>query len=303
MIRLFQHHARFLLLMLVAWKHRVDSNGTNNHTRDLVGDVSAWSSANPTHPITIWLSSFDWVDTIEHADVDEQMGALIEGFGDRSADSKGDVSIISTIIDLLGLPWTGNRIGTETLTALRRAILRPSEITNFQRIAKESFQCAACAHKFMGNEAGIVHRGSNNELVVYCIRCAAPTHGACASCGETAPISSAGITALASTKFVSCGCTSTKGKKKDPVMSVSSSANSIPTLAQAGLVVMPPSNFERLAFSARRSQRTQMVEAQQALRRTIPRSVPPTDGLLANQLTWAPSILEEFDPSSERAPE
>lgn len=215
MIRLFKTHAMFLLLLLIMWKQEEVRN-PGNARRSLIDQVSLWLRDNPSHPAALWLTSFDWDRTIDQANVDEQVEILLEGVSNDPTNSKGDVSIIATIIDLLGLPWTGNRVGAETISALRKAILRPSEIITFQKIAKESFQCSSCSHVFRGNEAAIVQRGSNHELRVTCLRCATPSYGICGSCGEAAPINPAGITALAATKFVSCGC---KAKVKKEVAS------------------------------------------------------------------------------------
>lgn len=212
MIRLFKTHATFLLLLLIMWK-QLNVHQNRNARQALMDQVSMWLRDNPTHPAALWLTTIDWDRAIDNANVDEQVEILLEGVSNDPTNAKGDVSIIATIIDLLGLPWTGNRIGTETISALRKAILRPSEITSFQKIAKESFQCATCSHAFRGNEAAIVQRGSNHELRVTCLRCASPTYGICGSCGDAAPISVAGTTALAATKFVTCGC-KTKSKKE-----------------------------------------------------------------------------------------
>lgn len=215
MIRLFSHHAKFLLLLLIMWK-QLDTNRSGAAQRTLIEQVGLWVNANPTNPLAIWVSDFDWDTAIERADIDEQVDVLIAGLDDNVfTNSKGDVSIISTIIEILGLPWTTNRLAGETLTALRRAILRPAEIASFLKLAKESFQCGRCGHKFVGDEAAVVQRGPDHELVVFCIRCLHPSHGACSICGESAPINSIGIAALTTTKFVACSCKGIKPQKKE----------------------------------------------------------------------------------------
>jgi hypothetical protein len=236
MIRLFKKHAKFLLLMLIMWK-QMNSNGHAN--RAVVDQVSLWLRANPTHPAALWVGSLDWVDAIDRADVDEQIETLLEGLSNDPTNSKGDVSIISTIIEILGLPWTGNRLGSEAIAALRKAILRPSEVANFQKVAKESFQCTSCGHKFVGNEAAIVQRGAQNELRINCIRCQLPTYGACGTCGESAQITAIGAAALATTKFVSCDCGSSKGRKKESLLN---DANTLRRNASRGASTGRPSN-------------------------------------------------------------
>lgn len=214
MIRLFKSHAKFLLLMLIMWKHLRTTEGqqTNN---ELIRSISDWINANPDHPAATWASSFDWQSAIDDAEVDEQIDTLVEGLSADPLNAKGDMSIIATIIEVLGLPWTGNRLGQEAIPALRKAILRPSEIANFQKIVKESFQCIGCGHKFVGNEAAVMQRGSNNEIRISCIRCVLPSYGACSSCGDVAAFTSTGLATFTATKFVNCGCALPSKAKKE----------------------------------------------------------------------------------------
>lgn len=218
MIRLFRPYANFFALVLIALREmrRELATAGSRDSRDwgMIAYVSRWAQAHPDDPIANFVNSTDWSSTFALMD-DTHIQEALEGIvaqtttdldGDGNLAPKGDVPLITAIVDLLRLPWGSNRLDPATMTALRRAILRPSEVEEFRRASREAFACNVCAHKFAPGEAGTIRRDADNNISIRCLMCAHPQTAICPTCRESAPLTTTGLSALTSTKFVNCNC-------------------------------------------------------------------------------------------------
>ena len=213
MIHLYAEMVRGLLLILAAIRAQTMDARREVVDQALVNTLREYTQDHPDDPLTQWLSSIPWYDTLAQINYDELIGSLKDQL-DNQGSGKGYVTLLETVIDIIGGPWGSNRLGGEILSALRRAIMRPSEIETFRKVSRESFQCDRCEHRFTNAEAIVVMRESNNNLSVRCMQCAAPSYGVCAKCGDAAPLTDAGRTEIqAAVQKVTCDCTTHHNKK------------------------------------------------------------------------------------------
>ena len=209
MFKVFRSYARFLLVAVIAIRELFNTTTGKGLILNAVVD---WTRANPTHPATVQLSTFNWSDELDLPDneIDEITDNLLVGF--TSPATSGDYDLITKVVDFLGLPWTTNRISTSTLQSLRSAILRPSEIAAFTKAYTEALHCATCERKLSQDEIISFRAGKNLDPVIYCTACSSPRLGRCPNCGEVAHISAGGMAVLQSSKLVSCDCVNAGSK-------------------------------------------------------------------------------------------
>ena len=216
MVKLYPQHARELLVLLTAIREeyaRIDDGHTAAINANWMARLNTWFNVpeNQVTPLGFLLASLNWDSTLESLNLDEVINDLVDQLGTSKSSNAGDPSLIDTIVDVLQLPMGTNRLSSESLQALRRAVLRPSEVANFQKASRDHFACSACGHKFVAGELGTVFK-NGDETSIRCARCADPVFGICPSCRESAPVNSTGTLALRSGKFVTCTC-KTKPKK------------------------------------------------------------------------------------------
>ena len=215
MIRLYAEMVRGLLLILAALRAQSVESGREVIDAGIINTLRRYTQDHPDDPLTQWLSGIPWNDTLAQINYDELIGSLKDQL-DNQGSGKGDVTLLEIVTDIIGGPWGSNRLGGETLSALRRAILKPSEIETFKRLSRESFQCSRCEHKFTNAEAVVVMREPDNNLSVRCMQCAVPCYGVCTKCGDAAILTPAGQTGvLAAAKTVTCDCVTRHKKSVD----------------------------------------------------------------------------------------
>ena len=203
MFKVFRSYAKFLLLAVIAVRHLI----TTTAGRDIIlNAISDWTILNSNHQAIGILSTFTWTDEIDLPDneIDEIAENLLIGF--QSASTAGDYDIITKVVDFLGLPFAQNRISPSTLSALRTAILRPSEIAAFSKATREALNCNTCHHKLAPGEILTFQQSKDGNVIIHCTNCLSPRLSRCQHCQEAAPISSGGLAVLTSSKLVSCGC-------------------------------------------------------------------------------------------------
>lgn len=211
MIRLYPQQARSLVVLLLALK-AMPANERRAVDGLLLSNLRGLSGDDTTTEAYAVASSLSWEPAIEDFNYDETIADIV-GQIDAPSDAKGDVSLIGTIVTLLGLPFGTSRLSAETLSALRRAILRPAEIEAFRKVSKEAFNCATCKRPLTNDELGTIRRGPDHDVSIQCLMCRQPTQVKCTACGETAPASQALRGILGSTKANGCTCRETKKAK------------------------------------------------------------------------------------------
>lgn len=107
-------------------------------------------------------------------DLEEQ---LIQTQADRC-----EGQVLDTIIELLGLPYSKNRITSNTLTKLRRALLLPYEAAALNmNLERQELYCHACARRFEDREM-LTLVMENREPVLMCALCLPPNVFRCQNC-------------------------------------------------------------------------------------------------------------------------
>lgn len=217
MFKIFRAYATFLLLAVIAIKELVQTTTGRAMVSNAVLD---WTTANPTHPATSFLSTVVWTDELDTPaqELDRVLDNVLVGCESIPGSSKGDYELISKVVDFLGLPYTTNRVSNQTMTALRSAILRPSEIAAFVKASKDALSCATCSKKLSPDEILSLRSTKDGGYVIYCTACAIPRFSRCIACGEPAPLSTAALSIVSSSKFITCACGG-KGIKAKPDLS------------------------------------------------------------------------------------
>lgn len=227
MLKLLADQIRVLVLLVTADIQARDETRREHPEADyglgLREMVNNWyRDANIRNPeLAQQINNIPW-EHLQRANLDELQADLL-GVLEQESSKDGDQPLINAVIDALGGIYGSNRFGPETLAALRRALLRPSEIEEFRKLSRGSFSCSSCNHRFQQSEVGIFQRGAHEELMMLCANCATPAAIACPSCAESAPLSEAGRRLFASERKVltQCGCKDGKKKsKKEPAPAV-----------------------------------------------------------------------------------
>lgn len=226
MVKLYRDQAQRLLVLLAGMLHARTEAGARVWDQAVADYVRHWVNAHPDSPVAAHIGSVNWRDALEDAfDDPELLSNIHEQLAATSGSAKGDTTLVDTIVEILGLPYGGARLSGETMTALRKAILRPSEIAQFRKLAQNSFACDQCGHSFTNSEVCVVRRETDHHVRVRCIRCEVPTYAVCKACGGSANISEAAQLALTSGALVTCSC---KGKgKKAPEPSTATIPDSV----------------------------------------------------------------------------
>lgn len=259
MVRMYKSQARLLLGLLTAIKLVREGPEHTSAEYDARMGAVVMDHANSTDtPVASVLRNTALQHITEDLDLDNFIQDLTEQVMSTET-SNGDQPLLDSIVDLLQLPWTGNRIGAETLDTMRKAILRPSEVNNFAKVSREAFVCSACSHKFTSRELGCLVRGANNNLLMQCMNCASPAYAACPHCRESAVLSGTVVSILRSSKMTQCSCV--KKVMKDGVQASS-------TFRQA-VGPQQPSSATPTALDV---ETDSMTLLQQAIRSNEPRS-------------------------------
>ena len=216
MVRLNSETVRGLMMVLINLREDLRRAGGRDELNNVIlNDVSGWVRANPEDPVAQWISGFDWASTVDGLDTAELMGTLKEQLDHEGSDA-GDKPIMDTIVELIGGPWGSNRMSGETLSTLRQAVLKPSEIEAFRKAARESFNCGSCGHALQNDEAVVVRREANNNLVVRCLLCGPARLGVCPKCGDAASLTSTGILGMQKlSQAVTCDCATRSKTPRD----------------------------------------------------------------------------------------
>lgn len=213
MVRIYKGQAKLLLALLVAIRHyRAEDPQAYDGLVEAAASAFALTD-NGHHPTAQVLLTTRLSSITSDLELDQFIEELTEQVASTDS-SGGDRPILNAIVEFLGLPWTGNRVGSDTLDALRKAVLRPSEIANFSKVSKEAFVCTGCSHKFNNRELGVFERGPNNNIVVRCINCASPQVASCSHCRESATLNVPALQILRSGRITSCSCLEKPAKSK-----------------------------------------------------------------------------------------
>lgn len=211
MVRLSNEKVQPLLVLLAALRASAQTQGRDTLDFALQDALSRWMQANPTNPLTQRLAELSIANNLSDVHYNNLIDELTEAVF-HPGESKGDKPLIDEIVGLIGTdPYTSNRLNGETLSALRKALLRPSELEKFRQLAKESFSCTHCNHKFGNGEAAVVRRESDSVIVVRCLRCAGIQQLPCKHCGDATPIPSTAVRTIGDVvRDVDCGCQTRK---------------------------------------------------------------------------------------------
>lgn len=284
MIRLFKDQARLLLAIMVCLK-RLRGEGAqaaayDAHLGSLLEDAIADSSV--AIEVRSQLTSMSLGNVLRQLDMDNFIQQLVEGLTDES--DAGDVKLINEIVELLQLPFTGNRLSSDTLDALRRAVLRPSELAAFQKASREGFTCTTCKHTFQSRELGVLERGPNNNIMMRCLRCSNPQYSTCRSCGGSAPLVGPAADILRHDKLVRCECREVKKESKSKSFN-----NEVVRRNEAGPGVIEPAATHMTQDDFEVIRLSRMQQEARALREII-RATPPPRGLRATPTTTWPQL-------------
>lgn len=98
-------------------------------------------------------------------------------------------AVIDAVIQILNLPYARNRIGSDALKSLRRALLLPDEVAKLRdTLSKKESVCVNCRRKLEPNELVTFNYAEDGNAALYCIKCVRPEVIPCHGCGETATI-------------------------------------------------------------------------------------------------------------------
>lgn len=95
------------------------------------------------------------------------------------------LDLIDSMVQVLNTPYASNALAGKTLTALRKAILLPSEVKAFQlELEKQERHCSACGALLFPTEMVMYSNGT-----VICSACTRPNYIRCTSHKHVVPVS------------------------------------------------------------------------------------------------------------------
>lgn len=105
----------------------------------------------------------------------------------KSTSHNGDGDLIDSIVSALKLPYAGNVLSGTTMGYLKRALLLPEEIAQFQgRLTTREMSCTQCGHEFRTGEMATCMRvGDGGGYAFYCVTCYQPEYRICNKCSRT----------------------------------------------------------------------------------------------------------------------
>lgn len=144
--------------------------------------------------------------------IDTLTKGLIE---DDSA--RGDVDLIDQMVRAMQLPHGRNILSGESMRRLKSAILLPSELAGLSaRLATREMSCSQCGFPFHDRESVTVMRLGDGTQTLTCHRCHPPQVVPCASCEETAALSSKAQNAMSRMQCPSCSEKKASALAKSP---------------------------------------------------------------------------------------
>lgn len=178
--------------MYIHLLYSLDSGHTRRAMRDYA--INNWRRAHTSGPwtrdrVSAALSSLRDIENLgeEWLDTGPLVDLVATQINQSSSQARGDRregDLIDTIVNILGLNYSGSRVGGDTLRELRRAILLPEEIAKFTAKARATeLFCGMCGRQLDNMESVTVYRDGGSAAVA-CINCLYPERIACSDCRE-----------------------------------------------------------------------------------------------------------------------
>lgn len=220
MIRLYKETAESVKLAISLLKYVLSREGYSP------SDMDSRSLKDLTEHITGRRVSTN-LDSYRFADLKESVPLTLnsmEGYlGERlsverqSPDDRTDADLIDTVVYMLQLPWLQNRLGRDVISALRKAILTPSELTKFkEEVKKGELQCTGCGNVLLPETLMTLHR-TGGSICIMCSACVQPANMMC-QCGKCKPINDANARRLRAATKCTCEKKVEEGVRPNTIM-------------------------------------------------------------------------------------
>lgn len=160
--------------------------------------------------------------------------SLLKGLVDDDS-KRADVDLIDQMVRALQLPHCRNVLSGESMRRLRSAILLPSEMAGLNgRLAAREMSCSQCSLPLHDRESVTILRTGEGTQTLVCHRCVAPSQVPCASCEETAALSSKAMNAMSRMQCPACSAKKASALKPAPAEEeVALPGNPVPTFRTA----------------------------------------------------------------------
>jgi len=176
MIRMYRQTASQLLVLL-DYLERSGFDIKNYHNY-------AVSSSDTTVRDATHLISSQTAENLSTTELKESLKQQLEN-GDDS-----DVTLIDTIVSVLGLAYISNRLSSAVLERLKSAVMRPDEVVALRHALQDSVKCNVCNKDLSAGEL-VVGAGSGDKYSLRCLKCGIPEKGTCPNCDRKTGLSGA----------------------------------------------------------------------------------------------------------------
>lgn len=194
MLKMYRPTAEQLLLLALYHQHYAETSPESmlerlrHHSGVGPSDQMVISAAKKTVKMLPGHTTMRWPHTVSET--------LLKGLAEEDK-PRGDADLIDQMVRAIQLPHARNVLSGESMRRLRNAVLLPSELGGLSaRLTAREMSCAQCGFPLHDRESVTMMRTGDGAQTIVCHRCAPPQVVPCASCEETASLSSKAMSAM-----------------------------------------------------------------------------------------------------------